>query len=157
MLYYDPKDKDATEWFEIDWVNELVPARVSSYRYSQGETIRPAQSTGFFYEVDNEGGIASRFEPNRWPTIEGETIRDGSLVWRAVHPIRATTAQILTYDFAVPATMAELNRDRGETITRVQLSGGVEGTSEQVVGRITVSLPVGNIYEKTMVIPIAEQ
>ena len=157
MLNYAPKDKDSTEWFEVDWLVDLVPPWKGAKRYSPGQYVIPTDMLGFLYVADGIGGISSKHEPTQWPTVEDATVEDGSIVWRAVHPTFATIPQILSFDFVLPASMTEVSRAKGETTTRIQLTGGSNGVTEEVVASVTVDDPPGNVYERTLLIPIAEQ
>lgn len=100
-----------------DYYIDLLPEVARMWRAGaynpEGLRRRPTRGTGFEYQATTAGHSGNR-EPRRWPTVEGETVIDGSTVW---------TARPVTNDSLL------------KTIDQVEWSapGGVTVTGEMVI------------------------
>jgi len=50
--------------------------------YSVGDRVRPTTTNGYYYECTT-AGVSAATEPTNWPTAEGATVTDGTVVWTA--------------------------------------------------------------------------
>jgi endoglucanase Acf2 len=57
------------------------PVWQSNHAYSTGSPVQPTVSNGFYY-IPTPGGTSGSTEPT-WPTTEGATVTEGSMVWMA--------------------------------------------------------------------------
>jgi hypothetical protein len=62
----------------------LATVWAASTSYDVGSTVRPTTPNGFAYECTTQGASGGG-EP-AWPTVDGTTVNDGSVVWECVTP-----------------------------------------------------------------------
>jgi hypothetical protein len=80
---FDPVTKDPAESrvVELELFNKSANFWRPNEQYQANEYIRPNTATGFAYQTTT-GGTSGLREP-RWPTVNGATIGDGSVIWTA--------------------------------------------------------------------------
>ena len=85
------KDPDKNTWYAIDWTNEIVELREPNTVYAASDIVA-VPDQGFYFQAENAGKTAGN-NPI-WPLLEGGTVRDGSIVWKAINPVGASIPTI---------------------------------------------------------------
>ena len=144
------KPANVDETFELDWRKFIVESWRPEAEYAVGSIIRPSVGNGFYYDATT-AGISSRLQPD-FPPAVAETVSDGSVVWTARHPSTPTLLSIDTSVWTLDPGISEVLSAIDGFITRITVSGGVEGEQYRATDLITKSN--GEDEEDSLIIEI---
>jgi hypothetical protein len=117
---FSPLRRSDPEFFEFDWTDLLIRARVPGRVYAQNEVIRPPLPVGFF-AICTTAGMAAHREPI-WPREDDLTVQDGSVVWTMRAPGGVGLPSISSVDYTItPDGIVESDETTVDLRTRVKL------------------------------------
>ena len=148
-----PKDPDVSETYTINWREELLGTPERDQYFVLGAVVRPVVATGFYYECTTAGRTARRYP--RWPTVEGQTVQDGSAVFTSRHPDTPSLVAVQTAVWTVPSGLTLDSQSESGPETHVTVSGGVDCENYELLCRMTDS--AGQVRERTIVVPVRSQ
>ena len=152
--------------FEL--VNEFSRLWLPNQSYPAGARVRPSLAIGVTgFEYVSNGGQSGATEPQRrrrsspWPTVVGESVADGSVVWTAAElSDDSLLYRIGSVSYDVPDGITNHPRDfidePGSQRVPMETSGGTLGETYDVVAKVQ-TVQVGDsapLYELVLRVSI---
>jgi hypothetical protein len=139
---FDPVELDpgAARKVALDLFADCANFWEANQQYGVGDYVRPTLSTGFAYQ--SSGGTSARREP-AWPTVLGETVTDGSIVWTCAaagaNGINAVSALTASSDPS-GLTVSDVSvNDSTQIFATYSASAGVVGQSFEAIFDFTLN------------------
>lgn len=138
------------ETFELDWRDVIVTVWRPDADYVLASIIRPPVGNGHYYEATT-AGRSSRLLPEFVPAV-GETFTDGTVIWTGRHPSTPVLDAISESVWTPDAGISEVSNTINGFLTKITISGGVEGEQYRAINVITRS--TGEREKGSMIIEI---
>lgn len=132
------QDPSAARIYKAEFRAACANIHTPGTEYTLDAVVQPKAFTGFQYRSTTAGYSASK--ETRWPIVAGQTVTDGTVVWRA-EPITAASLS-RTLQSAVWSAQTGLTigaPTTSGTTSSVIISGGVAGQSYEIACAGTMS------------------
>lgn len=149
------KHPDAELDYAVDFETECARTWSRWTDFAQDDCIRVythGQSSGFEMKCTTPGRSGGRMP--QFPSVEGQTVKDGSAVWTAQAISSASLVRTIsgTPTWSVADGITQANATIAGMVAIADLSGGEDGSDYTV--EVTAQMSDGNDVIKTCILPV---
>jgi hypothetical protein len=138
--------------FEVDFETNLTRWHESGRTYAAAVRVRVPARPGFEYEATSGGQTGKA--PPIFPTVIGQTVSDGSIVWtcRAVTTSSLTTTLVSAVWSVLDSGVTASGQAVSGQAATAFLHGGVDGNDYRVL--VTGTMQNGAIMNRLCILPV---